>query len=150
MAILVGCDSVLTDSIPMKVAEWIQSCEKSLGCVYNSKPCQLTVSEALQGNPGKKICDPYGFISEVPLSKRVESIETENGKPVNRESNISGNLIVKLNTGEELSGRWVEGGRDGQGALCGPRLDKVRLTSALIRAMDWTRLVVSGQLFVVR
>ena len=98
MAILVGCDSVLTDSIPMKVAEWIQSCEKSLGCVYNSKPCQLTVSEALQGNPGKKICDPYGFISEVPLSKKVESIETENGKAVNRESNKLGLSCAKLSS----------------------------------------------------
>ena len=46
-----------------------------------------------------------------------------------RESNISGNLEVNLFTGEELSGRWVEGGRDGQGALCGPRLDKVGLSN---------------------
>ena len=140
MAILVGCDSLLTDSIPMKVAEWIKSYEKCLGCVYNSKPGQLTVTEALQGNPSKKICDPYGFISEVPLSKRVESVETEDGKPVNRESNISGNLVVKLKTGEELSGRWVAGGREGQGALCGPRLAKVRLSSTPVTAIDWTRL----------
>ena len=149
MAIIVECDTKETANIHMKVAEWMASCEKCLGCVYNRKPCQLTVSEALQGNPAKKICDPYGFISELPLSKKVESIETENGKPFNRESNISGNLIVKLNTGEELSGRWVEGGRDGQGALCGPRLDKVRLTSALVTAIDWTRIVESEKLSVV-
>ena len=77
------------------------------------------------------------------------TIETENGKPLKRESNISGNLEVKLSTGKELSGRWVEGGRDGQGALCGPRLDKVRLTSALVTAIDWTRIVESEKLSVV-
>ena len=127
MTIIVLSDwgETYTESIGMKVAEWINNCEKSLGFVYNNKPNELSVLDALQGNPNLKICDPYGYISEVPLSKRVESIENENGKPLNKEANISGNLIVKLTTGEELSGRWVNGRREGPGALYGHRLEKV-------------------------
>ena len=112
--------------ITMTVTEWIKNCEKSLEVVYGQKPGELSVSEALQGNPSLKICDPYGYMSEMPLCKKVKSIENEDGKAVDGElRNISGNLLVKLTTGEELSGRWVGGKREGLGALASPRLDKV-------------------------
>jgi len=114
----------------MTVAEWITKCEKSLDIVYGQTPEELSVSEALQGNPRLKICDPYGYLSEMPLSKKVQSIENDNGKPVTEvHNNLSGNLLVKLTTGEELSGRWVDGRREGLGALTGPRLEKVGVES---------------------
>eukprot|EP00092_Neocalanus_flemingeri_P044421 GFUD01049257.1.p1 GENE.GFUD01049257.1~~GFUD01049257.1.p1 ORF type:complete len:137 (+),score=30.47 GFUD01049257.1:31-441(+) len=113
------------ENIAIRVAEWMKNCEKTLDFVYSYTPTELSVLEALQGNPSLKICDPYGYISEVPLSKKVESIENENGKPVNKRANISGDLTVKLTTGEELSGRWVDGRREGQGIVQGQRLDKV-------------------------
>ena len=63
------------------------------------------------------------IISEVPLSKKLDNIETSNGKPVKKTDNISGQLVVNLTTGEELSGRWVGGKREeGLGPIRGPRL----------------------------
>merc|ERR1711892_176704 len=119
-----------TKCITMAVTEWIKSCEKSLEVVYGQKPGELSISEALQGNPSLKICDPYGYMSEMPLCKKVKSVENEDGKSVAGElRNISGNLLVKLTTGEELSGRWVDGKREGLGALTSPRLDKVGVES---------------------
>ena len=112
----------------VKISAWIEHCEKTLDFVYNFEPRQLSVLEALEGKPNIKICDPYGYISEVPLCTKVESIENEHGKPVNKTDNISGNLTLKLTTGEEISGRWVEGKREGSGFIQGPRLEKVSCT----------------------
>ena len=128
MAIIVESEDsgeICAENIAIKVAEWIKKCEKTIDFVYNYEPTELSVLEALQGNPKLKIIDPYGYISEAPLSKKVESIETHNGKPINKIDNISGKLTVKLNTGEELSGRWVDGKREGHGIILGPRLEKV-------------------------
>ena len=128
MAIILESDhsgEACAETIAIKVAEWIRKCEKTIEFVYNYEPSELSVLEALQGDPTRKIFDPYGYISEVPLNKKVNSIETYNGKPVNKTDNISGKLIVTLTTGEELSGRWVEGKREGQGTIMGQRLEKV-------------------------
>ena len=128
MAIIVESEDsgeICAENIAIKVAEWIKKCQKTIDFVYNYEPTELSVLEALQGNPKLKIIDPYGYISEAPLSKKVDSIETHNGKPVNKNDNISGKLTVKLNTGEELTGRWVDGRREGQGIVLGPRLEKV-------------------------
>ena len=142
MAIIVESDrgEAHVETIAIKVAKWLNNCEKTLDFVYSYQPSILTVSEALQGNHSLKIFDPYGYIAELPLSKKVESIENENGKPINKIEDIYGQLIVKLNTGEELSGRWVEGKREGQGSIHGPRQDKVvlspRLDKVILRGIE--------------
>ena len=107
------------------VADWLRKCEKTLDFVHNYEPGELSVIEALQGDPSHKIFDPYGYMSEAPLNKKVESIENDKGKPLARADDISGKLVVTLTTGEELSGRWVEGRREGPGVISGPRLEKV-------------------------
>jgi len=129
MAIIVVSEDagkVCAENIAIKVAEWIRKCEKTIDFVYNHEPRELSVLEALQGNPKLKICDPYGYISisESPLNTKVEKIETHNGKPLKSMERISGHLTVNLTSGEELAGRWVDGKREGRGILIGPRLEK--------------------------
>ena len=58
---------------------------------------------------------------------RIESIETASGKEVDRE-NCSGKLTVRLKTGEELTGKFVDGGREGVGFILGGRLEKIGVT----------------------
>ena len=58
---------------------------------------------------------------------RIESIETASGKAVDRER-CCGKLTVKLKTGEELAGRFVDGGREGNGFLIGGRLENIGVT----------------------
>ena len=113
------------DKLADKVAQWVRKCEKTVDFVYNYEPTELSVLEALQGDPSCKIFDPYGYICDMPLSKKVERIETVNGKLEEKNDKISGMLVVTLTTGEELSGKWVEGKREGQGLVIGPRLEKV-------------------------
>ena len=113
------------DKLAEKVAHWVRKCEKTLDFVYNYEPCELSVLEALQGDSNCKIFDPYGYMSDLPLSKKVERIETASGKVEKKNDKISGMLVVTLTTGEELSGKWVEGKREGQGLVMGPRLEKV-------------------------
>ena len=128
MAVFVRADDageISERDIATKVATWIKKCEKTIDFVHNYEPSNLSVLEALQGDPSCKISDPYGYISEVPLSKKVENIVTSNGRPVKKTDNISGQLVVNLTTGEELSGRWVGGKREGLGLIIGPRLEKV-------------------------
>ena len=128
MAVIVRADDageISEEDMAIKVAEWIRKCEKTIDFVHNYEPSNLSVLEALQGDPSCKISDPYGYIYEVPLSKKVKNIETSNGKPVKITDNISGQLVVNLTTGEELTGRWVEGKREGLGLVIGPRLEKV-------------------------
>ena len=110
------------------VAEWLRKCEKTLDFVHSHGPADLSVLEALNGDPNDKIYDPYGYMCDVPLSKKIKSIEDDNGKLVEKSDIVSGNLVVTLTTGEELSGRWVEGRREGQGGIRGPRLEKVSHT----------------------
>ena len=55
---------------------------------------------------------------------RIESIETASGKAVDRE-HCCGKLTVRLKTGEELAGKFVDGGREGVGFILGGRLEKI-------------------------
>ena len=58
---------------------------------------------------------------------RIESIETASGKAVDPE-NCCGKLTIKLKTGEELGGKFVDGGREGPGFILGGRLENVGVT----------------------
>ena len=58
---------------------------------------------------------------------RVESIETASGKAVDRK-HCSGKLTVRLKTGEELAGKFVDGGREGVGFIIGGRLENIGVT----------------------
>ena len=58
---------------------------------------------------------------------RVESIETASGKAVDRK-HCSGKLTVRLKTGEELAGKFVDGGREGVGFILGGRLENIGVT----------------------
>ena len=58
---------------------------------------------------------------------RIESVETATGKVVTKE-NCNGRLVIKLTTGEELAGKFIDGGREGQGHLIGGRLETLGVT----------------------
>ena len=123
----------------------------------------LNVVEALEGPAQLKLCDPYGYIQDPPLCNkydnivllgvehnfpRIASVESATGKMIDHTTNyeISGKLVVKLKSGEELSGlfckfvlvsnpyhyhpgKWENGGRNGQGSISGPRLEKLGVTN---------------------
>ena len=58
------------------------------------------------------------------MVSRIQRIETAAGKEVGKE-NCSGRLTVTLTTGEELAGKFIDGGREGQGHILGGRLEKI-------------------------
>lgn len=119
------------EDLENQVKKWLDHCHKTLDFVYDQelRIPQLNVLEALQGLAQMKICDPYGYIEEPPLCNKIESIESHNGKLYKPGENSCGKLCVRLNTGEELLGRWVDGGRQGQGTIVSPRLEKLGVSS---------------------
>merc|ERR1719378_1398341 len=113
--------NIIEDKLATQVKDWLLQCEKTLDFVYGQEQSipPLNVFDALQGPAHLKICDPYGYIEEPPLCKKIKAVEDFSGKLLDKSENYSGKLTVKLTTGEELFGKWVDGGREGQGSIVG-------------------------------
>ena len=118
------------NDVSVQVREWVEHCTRYLDFLWGREEDfpPLTVQEALQGPAQLKICDPFGYILDPPLCNRIESVETASGKVVSPES-CCGKLTVRLKTGEELTGKFVDGGREGPGAIIGGRLEKLGISS---------------------
>ena len=61
-----------TESVSSRVRDWVEHCSRFLDFVWgreeNFPP--LSVSEALQGPAHLKICDPFGYMDDPPLSNK--------------------------------------------------------------------------------
>jgi len=120
-------DLIADEKLSLKVAAWLRHCENSLDFLFRDDTPHLGVVEALQGPPSLKICDTISGLDEPHFMKKVEKMEdVDSGENVAAEDCLKGrNMLVVLANGDEASGRWVKGRREGAGCHIGPRLEKI-------------------------
>jgi len=129
MAITISIDTkddIEEDKLATQVSEWLSHCEKTLEFIFQNEAPELSVMEALQGPPQVKICDTIGDLDDPYLKKKLASVEDlDTGKEVKEEDRMkTRSMLVKLTNGDEASGRWVRGKREGQASVMGARLEK--------------------------
>ena len=61
-----------TDNVSSRVRDWVEDCSRFLDFVWGREGDfpPLSVSEALQGPAQLKICDPFGYMDDPPLSNK--------------------------------------------------------------------------------
>jgi len=120
-------DLVADEKLSLQVAAWLRHCENSLDFLFRDDTPDLGVVEALQGAPHLKICDPISGLDEPHVMKKVERMEDmDSGENVPAENCLKGrNMLVVMANGDEASGRWMKGRREGAGCHIGPRLEKI-------------------------
>jgi len=131
------------NKLGITIADWLRKCEKTVEFIFNNPPEELSVIEALQGDPKNKISDPYGYMGDI--LKKVDKVEKiDKGCEIEEDlwQNISGRMNVVLKNGDELTGRWQDGKRESQGSLGGPRLEK---NGVLTVIGEYTDGVLDGQ-----
>jgi len=120
-------DVIGDEKLSLKVAAWVRHCENSLDFLFRDDTPDLGVVEALQGPPHLKICDPISGLDEPHVMKKVARMEDiDSGDNVAAEDCLKGrNMLVVMANGDEASGRWMKGRREGPGCHIGPRLEKI-------------------------
>ncbi|XP_023325497.1 histone-lysine N-methyltransferase SETD7 isoform X2 [Eurytemora carolleeae] len=112
-----------TTKIEGEIKKWLEKISKTLDFIYNNEPEELSVSDALSGNPKFKVCDPYGAVYEPPLKDKIEYIEN-----CSRPEKLYGQTYIKLKNGEEIQAFWRGGRREGWGTILGPRFEQFGVT----------------------